>query len=337
MELYNVDTSIPSIETDCLNVDEDETSKQILKSFHPVVLNELQPLNTRGDGNCLYRAVSLAISGSQKYYVKLKTLTALEIILNRSHYDTSSRQYNDIIKDDRVVTSMFNYLVTSAVKDGMYSELLHLYALSASLGRTIDSYYPLVISSTFHSEPSHRKVIGRIGHQSKPSCCKIMWTQTLVPKSSRDFNPNHFVPLCRMTPLNSTSIDLINKIIDTPKFHEESLMTTIREEEYEHEVSTMEIDSAGHESVNLYKHDEEHGSVDYVYRSDQEEYIEVDENECSAKTNEEQTSLPELNSFYVPSFRFPDKSSIMSEEEPSVDTTLLESQSIPSSNILQQK
>ena len=228
MELYNVDTSIPSIETDCLDVDEDETSKQILKSFHPVVLNELRPLNTRGDGNCLYRAVSLAISGSQKYYVKLKTLTTLEIILNRSHYDTSSRQYNDMIKDDRVVTSTFNYLITSAVRDGMYSELLHLYALSASLGRTIDSYYPPVISSTFHSEPFNRKVIGRNVHQSKPSCCKIMWTQTLVPKSSRDFNPNHFVPLCRMTPLNSTSIDLIDKIIDAPKFHEESFSATLR-------------------------------------------------------------------------------------------------------------
>ena len=130
MELYNIDTSIPSIENDWLDVDVDETSKQILKSFHPVVLNEPQPLNTRGDGNCLYRAVSLAISGSQKYHVKLKKLTAIEIILNRSNYDTSSRQYNDMIKDDRVVTSTFNYLVMSAVKDGMYSELLHLRGLS---------------------------------------------------------------------------------------------------------------------------------------------------------------------------------------------------------------
>ena len=50
-----------------------------------------------------------------------------------------------------------------------------------------------------------------------------------VPKSSKEFKPNHFVPLCRTTPLNSTRINLIDKTIDAPKLlvHEESLFTSI--------------------------------------------------------------------------------------------------------------
>ena len=90
MELYNADTSIPTAENDFLDID--ETSKHILRSFHPVVLKELRPLNITGDGNCLYRAVSTTISDCEVYYTQLKTLTAVEIILNRTYYDTESRQ-----------------------------------------------------------------------------------------------------------------------------------------------------------------------------------------------------------------------------------------------------
>ena len=43
-------------------------------SFHFFVLEEIQPLKTRGEGNYLYRAVSFAISGPKEYYIKLKTL-----------------------------------------------------------------------------------------------------------------------------------------------------------------------------------------------------------------------------------------------------------------------
>ena len=50
---------------------------------------------------------------------KLK-MTAVEMILNyRSYCDTTSRQYSDMIKEKRVVTSTFNYLVTSPVQDGI--------------------------------------------------------------------------------------------------------------------------------------------------------------------------------------------------------------------------
>ena len=38
------------------------------------VLEEVQPLKSRGDGTYLYRAVSIAISGLKEYYIKLNTL-----------------------------------------------------------------------------------------------------------------------------------------------------------------------------------------------------------------------------------------------------------------------
>ena len=47
------------------------TDSQVLPSF---VLEEIQPLKTRRVRNYLYRALSLAISGSKENYIKLKTL-----------------------------------------------------------------------------------------------------------------------------------------------------------------------------------------------------------------------------------------------------------------------
>ena len=66
----------------------DQCSVQILNMFHPVMNTDVYPLQTLGDGNCLYRAVSLALTGSQDYHTTLRLMTALQLIENRQAYDT---------------------------------------------------------------------------------------------------------------------------------------------------------------------------------------------------------------------------------------------------------
>ena len=71
--------------------------------FHPVMNTDVYPLQTLGDGNCLYRAVSLALTGSQDYHTTLRLMTALQSIENRQAYDKPMKQEgnNDFLKDIR--------------------------------------------------------------------------------------------------------------------------------------------------------------------------------------------------------------------------------------------
>lgn len=88
----------------------DQQTVRILDMFHPIMNTDYCPLTTIGDGNCLYRAVSLAVTGSQEHHNLLRLKTALELILNRQSYDTK-RKNNDFLHDTRIVTSQYQKLV----------------------------------------------------------------------------------------------------------------------------------------------------------------------------------------------------------------------------------
>ncbi|XP_061182449.1 uncharacterized protein LOC133194848 isoform X2 [Saccostrea echinata] len=62
----------------------DEVSRDILKQFHPAILSAVFPAKTVGDGNCMYRAVSRAMTGSESHHVHFRLLTAIEILQNKS-------------------------------------------------------------------------------------------------------------------------------------------------------------------------------------------------------------------------------------------------------------
>ena len=49
--------------------------------FHPALLGNFYPASVVGDGNCMYRAVSRALRGTENHHVLLRLNTALEIIL----------------------------------------------------------------------------------------------------------------------------------------------------------------------------------------------------------------------------------------------------------------
>ena len=67
-----------------------------------------------GDGNCLYRAVSSALFGSESHHLLLRLLTTIEIACHRHIYDITDHQC--ILNDNRVVSSTYHDLLMSAVK-----------------------------------------------------------------------------------------------------------------------------------------------------------------------------------------------------------------------------
>ena len=189
--------SLPCIDGSSLNYDLndiDAVSMEILLKYHPAYIEENVPLTIVGDGNCLYRAVSRKMTGSELYHKVLRLEAALELIIFREKYDPSSKNKLPFVSDSRIITSNVDKLIQDAVKLGSYSELAHMYAISSSLSRPIRSYYPPQLHPELTSEPFTRTVVGRDVKLSNTVLC-IMWTSTRVNSNVNRFTPNHFVPI----------------------------------------------------------------------------------------------------------------------------------------------
>ena len=83
-----------------------------------------------GDGNCLYRAVCLSISGSEVSFDEIKLLTAESLEEHRRDFvDIGEVAIGDLIEE--------------ALSDGAYGEQSHLIALSVRLRILIYVFNPL--------------------------------------------------------------------------------------------------------------------------------------------------------------------------------------------------
>ena len=119
-------------------------------------------------------------TGSQDHHSLIRLMTALELIQNRQYYDTK-KKHNDFLNDTRIVTSTYDKLVRDALTDRCYSEMAHIYALSAALGITVHSHYPPQLNSEL-SNAFNRNVRGRKVADSE-SKLSVMWTSASVPRT----------------------------------------------------------------------------------------------------------------------------------------------------------
>jgi hypothetical protein len=62
---------------------EDNVSTAILRTYHGAMLQRLTPRATVGDGNCAFRAVSLALYATEAHHDYVRLLTACEMITHR--------------------------------------------------------------------------------------------------------------------------------------------------------------------------------------------------------------------------------------------------------------
>lgn len=111
----------------------DEIAVQVLNKFHPVINTTHVPISITGDGNCLFRAVSMALYGSDEYHTYIRLLTALEIIENQANYDYEHDAYVDPFNDQRLLFDTYNQLVKDVTKVGSFSCLLVVSAISAAM------------------------------------------------------------------------------------------------------------------------------------------------------------------------------------------------------------
>ena len=196
LDLYRVElTQQPQKTSDLQNSAIDGTAQKLLEVYHPVMLEQYAPLSVLGDGNCLYRAISRSLCGNENLHMLIRLKTAIEIIINRKYYDTGRRSYVDLINDNRIIVTDYKKLVEDTLKLGSYSEMIHIYAISAVLNVPLRSYYPPQLQPELASDAYTKKVVGRGVKSACSSDIIIMWSQMCFPRNIERFTPNHFVTL----------------------------------------------------------------------------------------------------------------------------------------------
>ena len=70
----------------------DDMAEKVLSMLSPSMLNDHINLSVLGDGNCMYRALSLVLFGTENHHLHVRLLTALKIIQNPKFYDVSGKE-----------------------------------------------------------------------------------------------------------------------------------------------------------------------------------------------------------------------------------------------------
>ena len=174
---------------------------------------DMKPISCYGDGNCLFRAVSLLVFGDEDHHAEFRVRTLLELIMNESSYldqnhlmtvSSTEAATKQNIQEYILLTSVddptvdfkdaYRKYLMSTICNGKYSSLLHMYALPNVLQCPILSIYPdrqvVGIDRNIHNQRINPSK-GSKQHIQDPVA--IMWTHT-VSDSGDNWIPNHFVP-----------------------------------------------------------------------------------------------------------------------------------------------
>jgi len=89
------------------------------------MLDVCSPLSVQGDGNCMYRAASLALYSTEAQHHYLRVLASLELLEHRQWYEAGS-PLTDLFQSP-VLPSGYDKLVADATTEGVYAELVHIY------------------------------------------------------------------------------------------------------------------------------------------------------------------------------------------------------------------
>lgn len=158
----------------------------------PLLLTQFSPRAVGSDGNCFYRAASLGLYGTEDHHYFLRARTALEIMNNRSLYDVDSPQF--ILPTGPSLTKNFRHVLRTSLTNGNYAELIHLFAMSAALNITVQSYC-CPDEANVRDDGLHPYTIricdNQFSHTMSSDQLVIMWTKTRI--NLRE--PNHFVLL----------------------------------------------------------------------------------------------------------------------------------------------
>ncbi|ELU01394.1 hypothetical protein CAPTEDRAFT_211850 [Capitella teleta] len=94
-------------------------------------------LQTTGDGGCLFNAVSLSLTGSERSASELRARTALEMALHREYYVAL-----DSLKDAKYVCPTFDEALNACISPNGFSSACTIQALATVIGIPIMAINP---------------------------------------------------------------------------------------------------------------------------------------------------------------------------------------------------
>ena len=152
---------------------------------------------TRGDGNCLYNAVSMHLCGDCRYATELRCRAIYEMVANNSCYvsEAAACSYYD--------EPSFQY-VANMTKNFNYSGVLEIMALANILGTCITTHYPDV------NKPIRQYYNGKFSPEFRTTRTRqihIMFTRSGSMRDARVnfWNPNHFALLVPKSALKGST------------------------------------------------------------------------------------------------------------------------------------
>jgi hypothetical protein len=156
------------------------------------------PAITTGDGNCLFRSLSVALFGTENHHKYLRLITAIEMTLYMPYYDRTSTRFFSPFQSVEEVPSIKS-LLRQVTTDGASCGIMHLLGVSAATRRPLMSFCPpgAAFCSPLTSHPYTMRIAGRgvDDDGADDPLPTVMWTATEVPSSIRELTPNHFVSL----------------------------------------------------------------------------------------------------------------------------------------------
>ena len=203
----------------------------LTKSLLPADFKDWIPIKTTGNGNCLFNAASIALSGNESLSSVLRLLTVSELFAHSEFYANhpqiaeieersvySAPVIFNIFLSDKEAEDTYRGQIANAAraveilaqkttKPFVYSSQFHILALASVLGRPIHSVYPDVqalraIKNTLHGVFYPRDELISVGRDcgscphEETNIVSLIWTR-MTPCPLSSWQPNHFVPLVK--------------------------------------------------------------------------------------------------------------------------------------------
>jgi hypothetical protein len=181
---------------------EDHISRRLLQIRNPTLLDRYVPIQTTGDSNCLFRAVSRLRYGTELHHARLRLMCACEVILHPDTYDRSSSSMYPPFKDSRYLVipclqEVLDEILRIGSTDRGYAGVVVILALSSIIAAPITMVYPLTSADGLYDEYS-QTVFGRDVDVNKESY-SVMWTTARDEQFtiSTEICVNHFIALLK--------------------------------------------------------------------------------------------------------------------------------------------
>ena len=136
-------------ENDIFNVETHVVDMSVQEELLPLLISEYVPVRTKGDGNCMYNTISIALHHTEEYAGHLRAITVYSLLENTEHMFEVMKPSTQLLlcnvdRNEENITAITERewikLLQEAAQDQCWGNHFHLHALCLMLKRPIYMY-----------------------------------------------------------------------------------------------------------------------------------------------------------------------------------------------------